>query len=109
MTDSISANVLDLLSGIQINPEAIVSRTLTKGESFNMTLFAFDRDQALTAHSSPMDAWVQILSGGMEITVGNDTHHVSVGQLLLMPAGVPHALVAHEPTRMLLTMLKPTS
>ena len=52
-----------------------------------------------------MDAYVQILSGEMNITIDQTTQAVKVGQLILMPAGINHALEALEPTKMLLTMV----
>lgn len=106
MTTKPSTKPFDLFEEIAINPEAIVSRTITKSDAFNLTLFAFDEEQSLSGHSSPMDAWVQILSGEMEITVGDEAFSIIPGVLLLMPAGVPHALVATKPSRMLLTMVK---
>ncbi len=95
------------LEDIRINPNAIVSKTIHKNETHNLTLFAFDKEQALSAHSSPMDAWVQILSGKMEISIGDQIHKLGANQLICMPADTPHALLALAPTRMLLTMLKP--
>ena len=93
--------VQDLLHDIQVNPGAIVSKTLRKSREVNLTLFAFDADQALSGHSSPMDAYVQILSGAMNITIDQTTTKVTMGQLILMPAGINHALEALEPTKML--------
>lgn len=98
--------IQDLLDDIQVNPGAIVSKTLRKSAPLNLTLFAFDKGQALSGHSSPMDAYVQILSGTMNITIAGDIHSLKAGQLILMPAGVNHALEATEPTKMLLTMVK---
>ena len=99
------AQRLDLINDIQINPGAIVSKTLRKSPNLNLTLFAFDKGQALSGHSSPMDAYVQVLSGKMDITVGEETALVSSNQIILMPAGINHALEALEPSRMLLTMV----
>ena len=97
--------IQDLIQDIQVNPGAIVSKTLRKSPNMNLTLFAFDTEQALSGHSSPMDAHVQILSGEMNITIDQTTQTVKVGQVILMPAGINHALEALEPTKMLLTMV----
>jgi quercetin dioxygenase-like cupin family protein len=99
------AQSLDLIQDIQINPGAIVSKTLRKSAALNLTLFAFDKGQALSGHSSPMDAYVQVLSGKMDITIGENTSTLSSNQIILMPAGINHALEAVEPSRMLLTMV----
>ncbi len=99
------AQSLDLIQDIQINPGAIVSKTLRKSAALNLTLFAFDKGQALSGHSSPMDAYVQVLSGKMDITIGENTSTLSSNQIILMPAGINHALDAVEASRMLLTMV----
>lgn len=85
---------------------AVVSRTLIKNKAGSVTLFAFDEGQGLSEHSAPFDALVQVLEGTARITVGGTPHQVGAGQLLLMPADIPHALDAVEPFKMVLTMLK---
>jgi len=100
------ATPFDLARDIQVNPDAIVSKTLRKSSNLNLTLFAFDSGQGLSGHSSPMDAYVQILSGKMEITIGDQKFTLESGQIILMPAQVDHALDAIEASKMLLTMVK---
>lgn len=97
--------IQELIDGIEVNPGAIVSKTLRRSPAANLTLFAFDAGQGLSGHSSPMDAYVQILTGRMDITIAEDTQTVSAGEMILMPAGIDHALDALEPTKMLLTMV----
>lgn len=101
-----AAEVLSLTDGIEVSSGAIVSKTLRKSENTNLTLFAFDAGQGLSGHSSPMDAYVQIVHGKMNITIGEDTHLLHEGECILMPAQVDHALEALEPSKMLLTMVK---
>jgi quercetin dioxygenase-like cupin family protein len=52
-----------------------------------------------------MDAYVQVLSGEMNITIDQTTQTVKSGEMILMPAGINHALEALEPSKMLLTMV----
>ena len=101
-----AASVFDLTHDIQVNPDAIVSKTLRKSPGLNLTLFAFDQGQGLSGHSSPMDAYVQILSGKMDITIGSEKFTLGAGQIILMPAQVDHALDALDASRMLLTMVQ---
>ena len=100
------ANLFDLTHSIQVNPDAIVSKTLRKSANLNLTLFAFDAGQGLSGHSSPMDAYVQVLSGKMDITIGAEKFTLGTGQIILMPAQVDHALDALEASKMLLTMVQ---
>jgi len=85
---------------------AIVSRVLARSEGGNVTLFAFDKGQALSEHTAPFDALVQVVDGRMDLTIGGNPVTVAAGEIVNMPADVPHALHAPEPSRMLLTMLR---
>mgnify|MGYP005846208101 FL=1 len=93
---------------IAVQPQAVVSRTLVNQKSGTVTLFAFDGGQGLSEHTAPYDALVQLLEGEMEILIAGQPFHLSGGQMLLMPAGQPHALKASLPSKMLLTMIRST-
>jgi quercetin dioxygenase-like cupin family protein len=85
---------------------AVVSRTLVKKDKGTITVFAFDQDQALSEHSVPHDALVQIIDGEAEITVGGTPYAVSAGEMIMMPGNVPHAVKATARFKMILTMLR---
>ncbi|MEK7704917.1 MAG: cupin domain-containing protein [Myxococcota bacterium] len=92
---------------VSYQPGAVVSRTITKGPAGTITAFAFDRDQGLSEHSAPYDAYVMVTDGKLKLTIGGDVVEASSGEIVLMPATVPHALVAlGSPAKMLLVMLK---
>src|SRR5512143_2329709 len=84
----------------------IASRVLAKTVGGNATLFAFEKGQALTEHTSPFDALVFVLEGAMTLTIGGRPVKARAGTVTRMPADVPHALDADERTRMLLVMLR---
>ena len=98
------ASVLTELADVA--PGAIVSRVLAKSGGGNVTLFAFDQGQGLSEHTAPFDALVQVVNGCLELTIGEAEIRVGGGEIVRMPAHVPHALHAVEPTRMVLTMLR---
>ena len=91
---------------VEIAPGAIVSRVLAKSGGGNVTLFAFDQGQGLSEHTAPFDALVQVVEGTFEVKIGDIEVRVSAGEIVRMPADVPHALAASEPSKMLLTMLR---
>ena len=91
---------------VDIAQGAIVSRVLAKSGGGNVTLFAFDQGQGLSEHAAPFDALVQVVDGCLELTIGGAEVRVSGGEIILMPANIPHALHAAEPSRMVLTMLR---
>jgi quercetin dioxygenase-like cupin family protein len=105
MTENLAApaHTTDL---VEYQDGSVVSRTLIKQEKGTVTLFAFDRDQALSEHTAPFDALVQVLDGSAEITISGQAHLVQAGQLIIMPANQPHALRAVERFKMLLTMIR---
>ena len=95
-----------LASLVAVNEGAVVSRTLTKGKAGTLTVFAFAEGQELSEHSAPFDAWVQVLEGSVELTIGGEKVLAKLGELVCMPADIPHALRAPEPMKMLLTMFR---
>ena len=91
---------------VDIARGAIVSRVLATSKGGNVTLFAFDAEQGLSEHTAPFDALVQLVTGALDVKIGEDEVHLQPGEIIRMPANVPHALSAPEPCRMLLTMLR---
>lgn len=107
MKDSIkSSTVVTLKEIITYADDAVVSKTLTKNKNGNTTLFSFDKGQGLSEHTAPYDATVLILEGASEITVGGKEHLLKEGEMIIMPANIPHALEAVEPFKMMLIMIK---
>lgn len=101
-----SAQAVVLKEMVGYETGSIVSRTLAKNKAGNITLFSFDKEQGLSEHSAPFDAIVQILEGKAELTIGGKLVQASQGQMVLMPANVPHSVNAPGPFKMLLIMLK---
>jgi len=97
---------IELAGLVEYSEGSIVSRTMLDTSSATMTLLAFDAGQRLSEHTTPFDAAVQILAGSAEVSVGGRRIRASAGQLVVMPANVPHAVEAPERFMMLLTMIK---
>ena len=85
---------------------SVVSKIIIRNERGNITLFAFDKDEFLSEHTAPYDAIVQVLDGKAEIIIDGETFELSVGESIIMPANVRHAVVAVEQFKMLLTIIK---
>ena len=85
---------------------AIVSRTLMQSAAGTLTLFAFDAGQGLSRHAAPFDAMVQVLEGEVDLIVGEQPVPATAGQVVPMPANVPHEIVPAGRFKMLLTMFK---
>ena len=106
VNDDLRAKVLNPGGLISYQDGAIVSRTIVDKPSGTLTVFAFDRGQSLSEHTAPFDAVVQVLDGKGRFTIAAEPRDVAAGQMLIMPANVPHAVTASEPFKMLLTMIR---
>jgi quercetin dioxygenase-like cupin family protein len=91
---------------VEYQPSAVVSRTLIKKPAGTVTVFAFDAGEGLSEHTAPYDALVLGVDGEAEISIGGVAHRVAMGQLLALPAGLPHAVKAATPFKMLLVMIR---
>ena len=100
------AEVLWLQALITPTEQGIASRVLAKATGGNLTLFAFDKGQGLTEHTSPFDALVLVLEGSLTLTIGGTPVQATPGTVVRMPADIPHAVDASEACRMLLIMLR---
>lgn len=104
--ESCLAKPAALASLIDYADDSIVSKTIIDKPVGTITLFAFDRGQKLSEHIAPYDAVVQVLDGIAELTIGGKSITVCAGQLIIMPANVPHEVAAQEKFKMLLTMIR---
>ena len=105
-TDDYKGRALELATGVDYAGGSVVSKTILDKKTGTLTLFAFDKGQGLSEHTSPYDATVQVVEGTAELTVGGVQHPVKAGQLFIMPATVPHSLKAVERFKMLLIMIR---
>lgn len=91
---------------IEYQDDSVVSKTLLDKPAGTLTLFAFDRGQKLSEHTAPFDAVVQVVDGqGVVVIDGNDTP-VRSGDIIIMPANIPHDVRAEQKFKMLLTMIR---
>ena len=91
---------------VEFGDGAVVSRTLKKSKAGTLTLFAFDQGQELSEHSAPFDAYLYVVEGEALLTIGGEKVAAKGGEIVLMPAGIPHAVSAVTRLKMLLVMIK---
>jgi quercetin dioxygenase-like cupin family protein len=95
---------LDALIGYA--PDSVVSKTILDRHVGTVTLFAFDKGQKLSEHISPYDAIIQVIDGRATVIIDGQPKEVSAGELIIMPANMPHAVIADERFKMLLIMIR---
>jgi quercetin dioxygenase-like cupin family protein len=91
---------------IEYSKDSVVSKTIVDKEAGTITLFSFDKGQTLSEHSAPFDAVVEVIDGKALITIGGIENQVSSGQIIIMPANMPHSVKAQEQFKMLLIMIR---
>lgn len=105
-TSDLTGKPMDTLSLIDYQDGSVVSREIIKKESGTITLFAFDEGQGLSEHTAPFDALVYIVDGSAEIRIADTMSVVRKGAMIILPAGIPHALNAAERFKMMLVMIR---
>ena len=98
--------VVGLADLVTYQTDAVVSRTVIDKEAGTVTLFAFDEGQRLSEHKAPYDALVQMLDGEAEITIAGEPMTVKTGEMVIMPANVPHSVKATARFKMMLVMIR---
>ena len=108
--DNLKGKALNLKNEIAYADGAVISKTLLKKESGNITLFSFDTGQGLSEHTSPFDAVVQVVEGEGAFIIAGELQTVKEGEMIIMPANIPHDVqAAGQPFKMLLTMIRSES
>lgn len=105
LTD-LKSRAIDLAGLVQYQDGSIVSREIVSRAAGTVTAFAFDEGQQLSEHTAPFDAMVIDLDGQADIAIGGTVSRIEAGQMIIMPAAVPHSLKAVTRFKMLLVMVK---
>ena len=100
------ANPFSYRELVEYQAGSIVSRTLIDKPEGTVTVFVFDAGQALSTHSAPFDALVEVVDGTAVITIEEVDYQVSAGSQIIMPANKPHAVRAEERFSMVLIMIR---
>jgi len=101
------ATILPLADQVTYQPGQIVSKTLVQNRALSITLFAFDKGEEISTHTSDGDAMVIALDGTGQITIDDENFTVNAGETIVMPAKKPHAVFASEQFKMFLVVVFP--
>ena len=83
------------------------SRTISQNNAHSLTIFAFDKGEEISTHSSHGDALITVLDGEGRVTIDGKPFMLHKGESVLMPAGKPHSVFALEKFKMLLVVVFP--
>jgi quercetin dioxygenase-like cupin family protein len=100
------SKVFSFSESIEYSDGGIVSKTVLKKQTGNISLFSFAKGEALSEHTAPFDAMIQVVDGRGEVVIGGKSFMLDAGQSIIMPANITHAVNAVEKFKMVLTMIK---
>ncbi len=105
-SDARSTVFLDLAAEVEIPEDGTLSRTLYRDDLIRVVVFAFDSGQELTDHTAAVPALVQVVSGRIRLDMAGEAVELEAGSWVRMEANLTHAVLALEPSVMLLTLLR---
>ena len=102
-----SEEIFSLTDQVEYLPGQVVSRTISQNDAQSLTIFAFDKGEEISTHSSHGDAMITILDGEGRVIVDGKPFVLHKGESVLMPAGKPHSVFALEKFKMFLVVVFP--
>jgi quercetin dioxygenase-like cupin family protein len=91
---------------IQYIPNAVLSKTIIKKITGNITASSFDAGEEIVEKTSPFDNYIQIIDGAGEITIKNKIYNLKKGEGIIIPAHAQHSFNANEQFKMISTIIK---
>jgi quercetin dioxygenase-like cupin family protein len=85
---------------------SVLSKTIIKNSTGNISVMSFDTGEGLGAKTSPFDTFAQIIDGTAEIVIDEKSHILKTGQAIIIPANTQNIVKANERFKMILTILK---
>lgn len=97
--------VTELKSLADYQEGSVVSRMVVNKKAGTVTAFAFEKGEGLSEHSAPFDALVICLEGEADITIAGKSNIVKEGEMIIMPANIPHAVSPLTRFKMMLVLI----
>ncbi|HYJ65810.1 MAG TPA: cupin domain-containing protein [Parafilimonas sp.] len=91
---------------IQYMPNAMVSKTIIKKTTGNITVSSFDAGEELAEKTSPFDSYIQIIDGTAEVVIDKKNYKLGLGEGIIIPAHAAHCFNANEQFKMISTVIK---
>ena len=91
---------------IEYVPNAVVSKTIIKKTTGNITVSSFDAGEELAEKTSPFDNFIQIIDGAAEVTIDEKNYRLGLGEGIIIPAHSAHRFNANEHFKMISTVIK---
>jgi quercetin dioxygenase-like cupin family protein len=91
---------------IEYVSNSVVSKTIIKKSTGNISVMSFDNGEGLTEKTSPFDTFAQIIEGKANIVINNVSHLLETGMGIVIPAHEPNFIKPNGRFKMILTIIK---
>jgi len=102
----VRGKAIDFDSLVSFSEGQIETKTLAQRKGVGLTALAFGKGEGVGPHTANGDALIYIHEGVATVTIGDETQEATKGQVVLMPANIPHQVVAKENMKMLLVVVR---
>ncbi|WP_087024743.1 cupin domain-containing protein [Thaumasiovibrio subtropicus] len=96
----------DLAAEIEIPRVGITSRPVFKSDRLRAVLFGFAEGEEMSEHTAAVPAIAQVLEGEATMTFEEEERKLHAGAWVLMDAHLPHSVVANQPLKLMLYLLR---
>ncbi len=91
---------------IEYVPNAVVSKTIIKKSTGNITAMSFAEGEELGLKITPFDTFVQIVDGSAELIIDEKKYQLELGAGIIIPAHTQHCFNANKRFKMISTVIK---
>lgn len=91
---------------IEYIPNSVVIKTILKKSTGNISVMSFDAGEGLTEKTTPFDTFAQIIEGTAKIVINGESHELTTGQSIVIPAHAPNFIQPNGRFKMVLTVIK---
>ena len=91
---------------IEYMANAVVTKTIIKKSTGNISVMSFDSGEGLTEKTSPFDTFSQIIEGKAEIVIDKISHILGAGEGIIVPAHSPNFIKPNGRFKMIQTIIK---
>jgi quercetin dioxygenase-like cupin family protein len=91
---------------IEYVSNSVVSKTIIKKSTGNISVMSFDSGEGLTEKTSPFDTFAQIIEGKADIVINNVSHLLETGMGIVIPAHETNFIRPNGRFKMILTIIK---
>jgi quercetin dioxygenase-like cupin family protein len=95
-----------LIEIIEYVPNSVVSKTIIRKTTGNISVVAIDTGEIMAEKISPFDTFIQIIEGKAEIFINEKSNMLQTGEAIIIPAHTSNSVKANERFKMVSTIIK---